>query len=199
MLPTIVSFFTPDFEYPTHARRLLQECKALGLNYRINELPSTGSYLANTCMKPRYLLDCLRTLDTPLLWVDVDASVLRSPGECLLAYDSGYDIGLRPITQADRVRRWHVGTIWLRPNFLTLGFLERWVALAGTMTDESALHAMDKALPLDQWLRVWHLPPEYFQITNKPAPGTVVQHRLSGHAWKRAEYMRAIEDERRNG
>lgn len=199
MTPTIVSFYTPDFEYPAHAKRLAAECYKLGLPSHIQMLPSQGSYLANTCLKPRFLLQAMQTLDRPLLWVDVDGSVLRNPVACVQAHHDGCDVGFRPITQADRVRRWHVGTIWLNNTYMTLAFLERWAALSGSMTDEAALHGLDKALPIDQWLKVWAMPPEYFYIGNQPPLDTVVQHRLSGHKWKRAEYMRAIEDERRNG
>lgn len=199
MLPTIVSFYTQDFQYPQHAQRLKAECEARGLRHYIQCLPSTGSYLGNTRLKPFFLREALALVGGPILWIDVDGSILNQPLECEEAYTNGMDVGLRPITKGDRVRRWHVGTIWLKPGYLASRFLDEWCKQVSDMTDESALHHLDKERPLEHWLRVWHLPPRYFYIGKTPPPDTVVMHRLSGHAWKQAEYRIAEADERKNG
>ena len=184
-LPLIVSYFTNDWCYPAHAMRLANECEALGLDYRIEELPSRGGYIQNSCHKPAFILRCLKESKRPVLWVDVDGSIYAPPTFFL---EPGFDFQARKMNPLTRRRIWHVGTLWFAPTEASMEFIEAWVARTGDMTDESAL---DQVWKSKEWpLRTRDIPAEYFHIlprNERPPAGTVIAHRLSDSASKRAQ------------
>lgn len=190
--PLLISFYTNDWCYADHARRLEAECQELGLDYWIARLPSTGSYLRNTCLKPQFILDCFA--DRPLLWLDVDASIYRRPDFFL---ETGWDFQAKRIRSATRRRTWHVGTMYFEPSEIMRAFMLDWIARL-KVTDESALeqtwrHWQDR-------LKTRDIPANYFEIEpDKPSSNCVIYHRLSRGASKSQEFELAIEDEQRNG
>lgn len=190
--PLLISFYTKDWCYPDHARRLEAECEGLGLDYRIVELPSTKSYLRNTCLKPQFILDCFA--DRPLLWVDVDASIYRRPDFFL---QTGWDFQAKRITTPNRIRTWHVGTMYFEPNETMRAFMLDWINNL-KVTDESALEQTWR-----HWqnrLKTRDIPATYFEIEpNKRTDECVIYHRLSLGEAKGREFEIAIQDEIRNG
>lgn len=174
----IASFNTPDPYYSQHAIRLRCECYMLGLRYEIVERPDAGGYLANCRQKPVFLLETLEKYGEPLLWVDVDGSVLKRP----TAIDYSLDFMARPKPKG-RGRKWHVGTVFVNATVGGRAFLRAWVdELDGQTSDEAALDRLwRKGFPCTSGA----LPPEYFEIVTgnrQPSPDTVVCHRLSGSA-----------------
>ena len=190
--PLLISFYTKDWIYPDHARRLEAECQELGLDYWIAQLPSTKSYLRNTCLKPQFILNCFA--DRPLLWVDVDASIYRRPDFFL---ETGWDFQAKRIRSETRRRTWHVGTMYFEPNETTRAFMLDWINNL-KVTDESALeqtwrHWQDR-------LKTREIPETYFEIQpDKPTMECVIYHRLSRGESKARENEIAVQDEERNG
>lgn len=181
----VVSFYTHDWQYPTHANRLQQECESLGLDYRIEEHQSRGGYIENSCIKPFFLRKCLREECRPILWIDVDGSIFKPP---IFFLDDGFDFQARKMNPEQRKRIWHVGTIYLNPTPATMAFVDAWCERTGDMTDESAL---DQTWKSREWnLRTRDIPPEYFFIAKSERnipPNTVIAHRLSNGASKRKQ------------
>ena len=163
--------------------RFEQECRSLGLDCRIEELPSRGGYIENSCHKPAFILRCLTESNRPVLWVDVDGSIFAPPA---FFTEAGFDFQARKMNPERRRRIWHVGTLWFAPTDASVEFIEAWVARTGDMTDESAL---DQVWKSREWpLRTRDIPAEYFHILSRnerPPPGTVIAHRLSDSASKR--------------
>lgn len=185
-MTTLISFYTNDWEYPKHAERLKRECEALGVPYKIEELKSTGSYLRNTCLKPQYILDCLKELKSPVLWVDVDASLFERPS-LFSDVEWGLDFAARRMPE-HRDRTWHVGTMWFNYTPSMISFIERWIENTGNLSDESALDKTWK--DIGDTITTADLPPEYFYIEKKGhriPPGTIIMHRISGGPIKRME------------
>lgn len=201
-MTTLISFYTKDWQYPQHAKRLKRECDTLGIPNLIQELPSTGSYLKNTCLKPQFILDKLKELKSPVLWVDVDASIFQYPQCCdaLLEFyfDKSVDFAARPMSP-ERDRTWHVGTMWFNYKPNVIEFLEKWISNTGNLSDESAL---EKTWQDDGWmLDTFDLPKEYFYIERKGQPvpdGTVIMHRISDSAMKKRD-MRTAKIKRDRG
>lgn len=182
-LPLIVSFYTPDWLYPEHARRLAGECESLRLEHHIECRPSAGSYLSNTCQKPQFILECLN-YGKPILWVDVDASILQRPE---FFTEEGYDMQARRMTP-DRRRTWHVGTMYWAPTEAAVSFVDAWAKNTGEMSDESSLEVTWKQL--GHTLSTRDIPPEYFEIPRFGGPGSkecVILHRLSNSPSKRQQ------------
>jgi len=181
-MTTLISFYTKDWKYPQHAQRLCGECEQLGVPCVIEELPTTGSYLKNTCLKPQFILDKLEELKSPVLWVDVDASLFKYP-----CFEDRVDFAARRMAET-RKRTWHVGTMWFDYTVHMIAFLKRWIENTGELSDESALERTWQEL--GDTLVTADLPPEYFYIERKgqtPPCDTVIMHRISDGPVKRAE------------
>lgn len=183
MLPLIVSFYTNDWEYPEHAKRLKKECEALGLEYRIEERPSAGGYLQNTCLKPFFIRDMLEQERRPVLWIDVDGSICAVPK---FFRNLAVDFAAKRMS-AQRKRTWHVGTMYFNYTPATLSFVNRWCELSGPMSDESALESLWRETPN---ITTSDIPPEYFELAIgrwQRNPATVIYHRISDSESKRLQ------------
>lgn len=183
MRPILISFFTNDWQYPQHGERLKGECRNLGIQYDIQELPSAGGYLQNTCMKPQFILEMLKKHKQPVLWVDVDASIYATPD---FFNDLEVDFSGRPKVgrQADG-RKWHVGTMWFNYTPKTLIFLERWVELSNKVSDELALHELWGEF---QDITYVEMPESYHRIMNVDSSrGVVISHRISSGRSKKLQ------------
>lgn len=181
-MTTLISFYTKDWKYPQYAAALKADCERLSVSYRIDELPTTGSYLKNTCLKPQFILDKLNELKSPVLWVDVDASLYEVP-----VCDYEADFAARRMPE-HRERTWHVGTMWFNYTPAMVSFIECWIENTGNLSDESALDKTWK--DIGDTITTADLPPEYFYIEKKGQripQGTVIMHRISGGPIKRME------------
>lgn len=58
---------------------LIKSLGHFGVPYEIEQLNSLGSYKLNCSRKPKYILDKLDEWDCPLLWLDIDTILLKSP------------------------------------------------------------------------------------------------------------------------
>lgn len=176
MTPTIVSFFTDNWEYPAHAERFRAECEALGVPVKLYPYPDTGDYLANIRLKAGVIQRALRELQTPILFTDVDGSVLKRPD----TLDLTLDFMALP-KPADHPRAWYVCTLFFNFTPAGLDLADRWVAATGDWSDESALDDVWKA---GTWKGRWgNLTPEYMEILartdQEPLPETIICTRLS--------------------
>ena len=188
---TLISFYTKDWFYPEHALRLAEECDNLKIEHVIEELQSTGSYLKNTCLKPAFILEKLLELNSPVLWVDVDGSVLKFP-TLMNQIQPRADFAAKRMAP-ERSRTWHVGTMWFNNTPATIEFLKKWIENVGNISDESALEKTWQ--DHGHLLRTYDLPSEYFHISRKThtiPTGTVITHRISDGVSKRSELPSAI-------
>lgn len=193
--PLIISFYTADWLYPEHAIRFAKECEDLQLDHHIECRASAGGYLQNTCQKPQFILESL-ALDRPVLWIDVDGSILKKPDFFL---DFAGDFAARRMP-ASRKRTWHVGTMYWAPSEASIAFIERWIENTGGMSDESSLEVTWQEL--GHTLSSENLPPEYFEIPRFGGPGTkdcVVLHRLSNSLSKRQQRKSFVDYENNVG
>lgn len=189
-MTTLISFYTNDWKYAQYAKELIEDCANLKMPYKIEELPSTGSYLKNTCMKPKFILDKLNELKSPVLWVDVDASLVKYPS----FFDTvNGDFAARKMSE-QRTRTWHVGTMWFNYTPQMIEFIEHWIDNTGKISDESALEATWEEY--GYLIDTTNIPADYFYIERKSRPmpnSTVIMHRISDSLMKKKELPNAIE------
>lgn len=187
----VVSFYTPNWEYKAHAENLKRDCERLGIPSYIEELPDTGSYLKNCCMKPEFIRDCLKHFKEPVLWIDCDGSLLKKPA---LLYGLDIDFaGRRMQNHHTGNRIWHVGTLWFNYNERVLEFMDKWCKNTGAVTDESAFDRTWKEHPMG--MTHASLPASYFEILRRggqPNPESVICHRISSGPVKRREEPKCI-------
>ena len=82
MKTLLISFYS-DIEdktyYSDNAIRLREECKSLDIQCSIQHKESLGSYQLNCLSKPQFILDMLERFNQPLLWMDVDSRLHKTP------------------------------------------------------------------------------------------------------------------------
>tara|TARA_B100001094_G_C18193030_1_gene808586 strand:+ start:1811 stop:2530 length:720 start_codon:yes stop_codon:yes gene_type:complete len=87
MKPIVISFYS-DIEgkdyYSRNAKRLMKELDDFDIEYDIQEKESLGDYRSNCLSKPKYILDKMKELNRPVIWLDIDSRVHRK----LKAFDS---------------------------------------------------------------------------------------------------------------
>ena len=74
-----VAYYTKGTPYERDAEVLKLSLDALGMRHRIVGINDRGSWQANTSYKPLFMFGMMEDLNCPLLYIDVDAFVLRKP------------------------------------------------------------------------------------------------------------------------
>jgi hypothetical protein len=159
---TVVSFYTTDWKYPEYAQNLVDDCKRLGLEYVIESKDSTNTYVGNCNLKPFFIRDKLQELKRPVLWMDVDGSILRVPPG--LAQNLDADI---VAYQNQRfLDRNYVCTLLFNYTPAVLNFVDMWCQYSKNFIDDGAF---DKAAKhCKQSLIIKTLPSDQIAIlTNK--------------------------------
>lgn len=192
---TVISFYTQDWEYPVYAQRLMQDCQRLGLDYRIEELPSDQDYVKNCNKKPLFIRQKLMELQRPVLWVDADGSILKDPTSLRDPHISKHDLaGNTADWDANKI---HVGSIWFNYSPAAIELVNDWC-------DKSQNNTHDDDVSFNGILgahrarcKIQLLPQEYFVILksiNNTAPDdAVIVHRLSTGASKEQYKQRLAE------
>ncbi len=144
VVPTVVSFFTPQKIYQDFAEELKTACDGVGLDHFVVEAEDRGSWVENCARKGTFCLEMMHLLERPILWIDADGKPKRMP-ELLIGTDKDFGIyafnggrirfppgrGRRelPKTWPDPPRWFNSGTVFFNntPGALTL--LDRWAEL----------------------------------------------------------------------
>jgi hypothetical protein len=182
---TVVSFYTPDWKYPEYAQNLVNDCKRLALDFAIESKPSTNTYVGNCNLKPYFIQDKLQELKKPILWMDVDGSIITRPDLLLTPSIASFDMaGNRSLTDTSRI---HVGSIWFNYTDMTMQFVNAWCeAIAARGIDDSGFNGLWQKF--SDKIKFYELPPEYFVIlTNPQSPvpdNSCIVHRLSNSILK---------------
>ena len=77
--PLIVSFYTEGTLYEKEALDLVASLDKLGLEHEVVAAPNKGSWSANCCYKPEFLLAKLEEHNRPLIWTDADSIFVQKP------------------------------------------------------------------------------------------------------------------------
>ncbi len=171
--PTIVSYYTQHTGYEREVQNLIASCQELDLPYHIEGVRSLGSWEKNCCYKPRYLLDKLAELRTPLLWVDADAVFLKKP---LLFTSLDTDIALRvvetlPDTSPSKMIS---GTLFCNTTDATKNLLKEWEDECQRLLRENQGEVWDQAalrnVALRSTARITPLPRAYYTIYDTMTP-----------------------------
>lgn len=176
----IISFYTPTWEYPSYAAKLIDNCKQQSVDYNIEQLTDTGSWILNTKLKSAYIKKCMDVFDEPLLWIDVDGSLVGKPEHLNLSVDF---MGKPQLTGPKR--SWHVGTLFFNNTDSSKKLINDWVSLSQNNpnggTDE---FYFEQAWQINKTnIKYDILPDCYFKILTKKSniilPDDVIVHRLS--------------------
>lgn len=155
MNPLIISFYTNDWRYPDHAKRMQEDCERLGLEHYIKEKESTKDYIKNTAIKPFFIKECLEIHRRSVLWVDVDGILLKDP----MLENLNTDFAATEYQNAELDRDWAVSILWFNYTPGCLALVEEWCNNSIGKTDEAAFDIAWKKLK--DSVTVTKLPIEY--------------------------------------
>jgi hypothetical protein len=154
--PVIVSFYTDDWMYPDHAKRMTKDCDDLGLQCHIVEKESTRDYIKNTAIKPFFIKECLDRFKQPVLWVDVDGLLLKRPELSDLTSDFA---ACDYFNKSNINRDWAVSILWFNYTPGATQLVDLWCSQSHGKTDEAGFDLAWKQLK-DQ-ITVEKLPEKY--------------------------------------
>ena len=77
--PIFVSYYTKGSVYETEAKELVASLDHFGVEHKVCAIEDRGSWSANCCYKAEFLLEMLEKYQRPVVWVDADSLVVRSP------------------------------------------------------------------------------------------------------------------------
>lgn len=186
---TVISFYTNNWEYPAYAEKLRQQCDKFNLKHHIQLLPDTGDWLKNTKLKPQFILDAILQVKGPVLWIDVDGSLLAPPTFILdRMHTMDFMVKLKP---NGHKRKFHVGTMFFNNTESSIYFLKDWISECekSYASDELHLDNLWKRFGDEYTMKWCDIPKEYFVMlknnTDKPPYDTVICHRESNGTSKR--------------
>lgn len=159
MKPLYCSFWTEGSGYEAEADGLVKTLDRFGLEHDVQGIPDRGSWAVNTQQKPPYLLRMREKYPgKPLVWLDADSRVLKSP---VLFDDLRCDIAFN-LFGGEQLA---TGTLYFGPGALATGLLVAWnegCAWRPGVDDQKCLGSV-----IDHWrtpLDIVYLPPEYLAI-----------------------------------
>lgn len=159
---TLISFYTPL--YKKMAARLEKSCQLLDIPYRIQEVRDRGSWEENCCYKPEFILRTLLELKAPVLWVDADAEMVRSPNR---TFHGHFGAILNEHLEETHPSRVMSGVVYAAYCEEAVRILKKWIAYCQLFNsrewDQIALrYALEGEV-------AFALPPEYSSIHDRVA------------------------------
>ena len=160
----IASYYTTGTFYEQYAQQFVASMKEHGIIYHVVGVPNLKSWRKNTCYKPTFLADVLKTFPcTDIVWVDCDAEfksypILFDTIDCDIAvHKFERKLYLRHSKQTSEVLS---GTIYLRNNIKVRGIVDAWVKECETNPNVWDQKSLEKVLHGEYY----QLPPEYCTI-----------------------------------
>lgn len=127
MYPTVVSFYTLNSPYQLQAHHLVASCEKFGIPHCIEGVDSWGSWELNCAFKPFFIIEKMKQLQRPLLWVDVDAIFLRKPSD-LKVFSNDFAVYTDPELTSNHPSKVRAGTIYVNHTQGGRDFLMQWRA-----------------------------------------------------------------------
>jgi len=78
----IISFYSDTANsnyYSRSASMLKKDCERLKLDYHIENLQGHSEYKRNCKMKPGFILACIKKFNQPVVWLDCDSRIVKTP------------------------------------------------------------------------------------------------------------------------
>lgn len=73
----VVSYFTNGYE--DDVKRLVASLEKYNVPFVIEHIPDRGSWINNANYKPTFILEKLKKLKVPVIWIDADGEVVQEP------------------------------------------------------------------------------------------------------------------------
>ncbi|MEA2992857.1 MAG: hypothetical protein QOD40_1777 [Alphaproteobacteria bacterium] len=166
MIPSfkVVCFYTEDNEYKDHVERLRASLLKFNVPHEIHGIASQGIWELNCAYKAQYIREQWNRAETPVVWLDADATVEQEPvlfqsidADFAAHKSHGHQLGS--------------GTLYFGKTPAAKALLDQWVLRceADPFTyDQTHLHSAWCDVSATQPLRTFWLPRSYLQIFDLP-------------------------------
>ena len=159
-----VSMFTHGSPYEKEIKVLNASLNKYKLFYEIVAIRPQGSWIKNTQMKPKIILDAMEKHNKDVVWVDADAEILSQP-EFFDTLDA--DLSFHTLTwhegTPNEFQEMLVGTVYFKNNPKIKSFLRQWTALNNKFNRPDG-ETFQMLLTEDKYLKKVDLPAEYVRI-----------------------------------
>ena len=122
----VISFYTLNTPYEQEIVHLQHSCADFNIPIEIEGLESRGSWEKNVALKPKCILNKLKTSKTPILWVDADGAFLQKPD---FSQFEGVDFSIRfmQVFQDNPKHAINAATIFINQTSEAHQLVEKWV------------------------------------------------------------------------
>lgn len=165
--------------YRAEADRLRESLDRIGLDHRIDELPSRGSWDRNILITPEYIRDVMYTTSKPVLYVDADAEFHSVP-----EFPDGFDVQVHYLNGRELLD----GTLWLANNPRTRDLVDQWCneVRVGVWEQKTLQDILERRTDI----KVNRLGPEYcfiYDTSRALYPGVepIIEHHQASRRLKR--------------
>jgi len=169
MFPTVICYYTQNSGYKKHVEKLIASCKKFNIPFSVDAIPSLGTWERNCCYKPKYILQKLSTLCSPVLWIDADAEIVEKP---TLFENFSPDIALPIIENLpdDHPSKMISGTIYINHTPSAFTILKEWeVACEHLLQSDPEIwdQMVLRDLLLKSQANIYALPLAYYMVYDK--------------------------------
>jgi hypothetical protein len=169
----VVTMFTQDNEYSTHARRLEATLKSFGLTYLLHPIEDTSVWELICARKATFIRDQWISSDVPIVWIDADATIEARP-DLFESIEADFAI--------HKFEGWEFGsgTLYFGKSETARMLLDQWVLRceADPLTwDQRHLQSAWCDVTVYAPLRTFWLPASYLHIFDVPSDSPpVIKH-----------------------
>jgi len=167
-----ISYYTKNTPYEQVIKDYLEpSLKKWNLKYDIQGIESTGNWLSNVTLKPKFILDMLNKHKEDVIFLDADATIEQLP-KLFKEIPKEYDIAVHYLDW----KTWYgkgnkkellSGTVLLRNNEKVKSLCKEWynIAKLGTRWEQTVLADILKNRPD---INIYKLPLSYCYIKSRP-------------------------------
>lgn len=172
---TVICFATRGTAYEEEARRLVESAERHGVRVHLETPEPAGSWVQNCAMKGPFVLEMLRKIGGPVLWLDADAEI-KGPLDFFGTIDA--DVAAYRSPTGELLS----GTVYLSGSPASIALAERWAELCRTESGTWDQKLLDRAIADTPHATVAQLPLGYCKIFDWPwMPGETADERIVHH------------------
>ena len=197
--PLVISYYTEGTLYEKEAVDLIASCEKFGLEYEISAVPNLGSWSANCCYKPEFILKKLEEHKRPVIWTDIDSVFVKKPE----LFDECYaDVAMRindhvPVEDRAKILS---GTLFFNDTPSAKKLLQLWqkecerhIAKGGMVFDQVCLRKV--VLHYPTIVEMKRLPVSYVMIVDNPEDKKYPEDAVIVHYQASRLYQKIIDNE----